>query len=343
MGIYKISGKLTTQIDSVSDIQTTQIDDIIVEGRSWPQPVAAAEEDTAAFYGGRGVWGGGYSNNVKYNTIDYVTIATTGNATDFGDLTQSVFRNAACSNGTRGVFGGGNVSGVVVTIDYITIASTGNATDFGDLTDVSGYGRETLAACSDGTKGLFGGGTDPWWYRTCTIDYITIATTGNATDFGDLTKKRRELAACSDGTKGVFAGGSDSGIWDYINRIDYVTIATTGNAADFGDLTVGRYLLGACSDGTKGVFAGGYNNSGSNGTIDYITIATTANATDFGDLTQSGSGPAGCSDGTKGVFGGRAAWPPNTIDYVTIATPSNAANFGDQTVARRHFGACSGD
>ena len=114
---------------------------------------AAAEEDTAAFYGGRGVWGGGAdSGTYDYNIIDYVTIATTSNATDFGDLTVGRYRSAACSNGTRGVFGGGYSS--TNTIDYVTIATPSDATDFGDLT----VKRSNLSACSDGTKGVFGGG-----------------------------------------------------------------------------------------------------------------------------------------------------------------------------------------
>jgi len=33
----------------------------------------------------RGIWGGG--NNTNVNTIDYVTIDTLGDATDFGELT----------------------------------------------------------------------------------------------------------------------------------------------------------------------------------------------------------------------------------------------------------------
>ena len=36
-----------------------------------------------------------------------------------------------------------------------------------------------------GTRGITGGGQTPSQINT--IDYITIATTGNATDFGDLT------------------------------------------------------------------------------------------------------------------------------------------------------------
>ena len=38
-------------------------------------------------------------------------------------------------------------------------------------------------------------------YSSNTIDYITIATTGTATDFGDMTSKRDSLAACSGNQK----------------------------------------------------------------------------------------------------------------------------------------------
>jgi hypothetical protein len=48
-------------------------------------------------------------------------------------------RNACCSNGERGVSGGGYVSpGKSNVIQYVTIANTGNATDFGDLTQARG-------------------------------------------------------------------------------------------------------------------------------------------------------------------------------------------------------------
>ena len=83
---------------------------------------------------------GGVSSIV--NTIDKITMATPGNATDFGDLTvaRTPYGNSAGSNGTRGIFAlGFNGSSGVNTIDYITIASPGNATDFGDFT-TAGYG-----------------------------------------------------------------------------------------------------------------------------------------------------------------------------------------------------------
>jgi len=86
----------------------------------------------------RGVWAGGEAPSPT-NIIDYVTIQTPGNATDFGDLSQSVTSVGACSNGTRGVFSSGSresVHGPVLSmIEYITIASPGNTTDFGEMTD----------------------------------------------------------------------------------------------------------------------------------------------------------------------------------------------------------------
>jgi hypothetical protein len=251
---------------------------------------------TDAWYAGcssstRGVFGGGGgSAPAKTNVIQYITISTTGNSTDFGDLTQARGVLGACSSSTRGVYGGGGATSNVFqnTIDYITIATTGNATDFGDLT----VARWGLAACSSSTRGVFGGGVTtgtPANIDLNTIDYITIATTGNATDFGDLTQLRTYTSACSSSTRGISGGGYDPSV--PVNTIDYLTIATTGNASDFGDLTQARTGLSACSSNTRGVFGGGYNNIPTfipYNTIDYITIASNGtNAQDFGDLSAT--------------------------------------------------------
>ena len=86
-------------------------------------------------HGSRGVWWGGTAPPpAVVDSLDYISIGTTGNASDFGNLTQARFYLSGCSGHTRGVFGSGRVSpAMVVTMDYITIASTGNATDFGDM------------------------------------------------------------------------------------------------------------------------------------------------------------------------------------------------------------------
>ena len=72
------------------------------------------------------------------------------------------------------------------------------------------------------------------------MEYITIATTGNSTDFGDRTVAKNMPACVCDDTRIVIGGGQN------VNTIDYITTATTGNATDFGDLTDPRYGLGSC-------------------------------------------------------------------------------------------------
>ena len=80
-----------------------------------------------------------------------------------------------------------------------------------------------------GQRGLFGGAADPG--ASNIIDYITISTTGNATDFGDLSTARSQHGQASSITRGLWIGGSTHPA--HVNVIDYVYISTLGNAADF--------------------------------------------------------------------------------------------------------------
>jgi hypothetical protein len=150
--------------------------------------------------------------------------------------------------------------------------------------------------------GLFGGGVvTPT--RQNVIEYIRIATTGNSTDFGDLTVEREQVAAASSLTRGLFAGGrNNSSVLQ--NTIDYVTILSTGSAVDFGDLTVTRRASAGSSNATLALFAAGETATGDRvNTIDFVTIASTGNATDFGDLTYaSTNGVAAGSNTTRGIF-----------------------------------------
>ena len=82
--------------------------------------------------------------------MEYVTIASTGDVTDFGNLTTARYDTASVSNKIRGVTGGGATPSVSDIMDYITIASTGNAADFGDLIAV----RRGIVANSDSHGGL---------------------------------------------------------------------------------------------------------------------------------------------------------------------------------------------
>jgi len=295
-------------------------------------PLSAA---TASFSPalGRGIFGGGRVSS-RVNTIDYVSIASTGDAQDFGDLTLArQISPSLISSSTRTVFAAGLSASVTyaITIDYVTIASTGNATDFGDLS----VGRYNAAACSNDVRGIhFNGdqqsGTDN------TIDYITIASTGNATDFGDMNITTNSGGASSSPTRGVRFGGGSS------DEISYITIASTGNALDFGNLTVARYNVAGASSNTRVCMAGGEGDSKSN-VIDYITTASTGNASDFGDLNNSLQGAGGTSNGVRGLFaGGEASGLINVIDFITIANTGNATDFGDLTQAR-HSMSCGSD
>ena len=94
------------------------------------------------------------------------------------------------------------------------------------------------------------GESKPSVTRINTIHFLTIASTGNATDFGDHTDSRRSFGACNNSIRAVYGGGNTpSGT---LNTLSFVTIATTGNGQDFGDLTLGRSLDGNGSSDSHG-------------------------------------------------------------------------------------------
>ena len=150
----------------------------------------------------RGIMSGGTDPSATVNTIEFITIASTGDASNFGDLTRTASSLGAVSNGTRAVFANGGTN----TIDFITIASTGDATDFGDSTLLR---AQCTATMSNGIRGVFAGGYQPSPNSTDTntVDFIEIATTGNATDFGDISRdtndSNRENGGCSDSHGGL--------------------------------------------------------------------------------------------------------------------------------------------
>ena len=149
----------------------------------------------------RGLSMGGYNGTAAVDTIDYVTIATTGNAADFGDLTAVSHDISSASNSTRGISLGGNAPSNTNILEYVTIATTGNAQDFGDLTQAT---LQQCAATNPTRLVRMGGVPDTsTWAGTNTVDYITIATTGDATDWGDLVVPHRLPWGVSNGHGGL--------------------------------------------------------------------------------------------------------------------------------------------
>jgi len=297
--------------------------------------------------GGRGLHMGG-GQNPYTNQIDYITITSMGNSVHFGDLTVARGYASAFSSSIRGICVGGLITKTNV-IDYVNIASTGNATDFGDLS----LARTRPAGCSNSTRGFsIAGrnvGSSPY-EGTNLIDYVTMATLGNAQDFGDLSIKRYTGAALSSPTRGIFGGGYLSELnTAATNNIEYITLSTLGDAVNFGDLlTKLRKANQALSSNTRGVFCGGLGSPALINSIEYVTIATTGNTSDFGDASVSALERASCSNSLRGVLtGGNPNSSPNNtnaMDYITIASTGNSQDFGDLNLpaSERRFGSgCS--
>lgn len=267
------------------------------------------------------------------NNIDYFSIATAANAADFGDKTNTVGLSAACSNGTRAVRGGG---GWVNTIEYVTVSTLGNAASFGILVGTS---LGTHASVSNGTLGFFAGGAEGGSSAIRdSIQYITIATTGNAADGGDITVARWRIAGAANTTHALFAGGRTSSADS--NVIDKFTMGTSANATDFGDFVgTGQWSSGS-ADTTRAIWKNGHSTSVTDA-LQYSTIDTAGNSTDFGDITTARARTANCSDLTYAVISGGDN-SGNTMDYVTIQTTGNATDFGDLTAASSGGSSTSG-
>ena len=230
------------------------------------------------------------------NTLDRVTIASTGNATNFADAHRQTGQAASVASSTRAVTGGGVYSGsngaTNNNIDFFTMSSQADGLDFGDLSITS----RGVSGCSSPTRGIFFLGDNAGSTKVNTIEHVTISTTGNSSDFGDSTTTARYSSGCSNAVRGLKFGGNDGSA---TSTIDFITIATLGNAKDFGDLLAATSDFGPTgfSSPTRGVVAGG----GGITTIQYVKIMTTGNSKDFGDLTAGNQYGAGASNGHGGL------------------------------------------
>ena len=281
--------------------------------------------------GALGVYMGGSGTTDR---IDEVQISTTGDAVDFGNITTS--RNSNGDGGmasrTRGFFANGQ-SPIAGRIEFITFSSRGDTTVFGTMASSITNGE---SSASDSTRGLmFGGYAAPATINV--IQYITMASSGNGVDFGDLIEAGSSSAFASP-TRAVAVSGSST------NTISFVTISTIGNSADFGDSTVTGTHRAWGSNAIRGVNFGGELADGSKtNVIEFATIATLGNAVDFGDTIQSAvaEGSTMTSE-TRAVYcGGITPSSTNVIQYVQIMTKGDATDFGDLTIARGHGDACS--
>ena len=187
----------------------------------------------------RGLYAGGDTGGNKKDSIEFITIAAKSNATDFGDLVSGATGGltGGMANQVRGIWAGGYTPTALNVIQYVNIMTLGDSIDFGDLTSLA---SEPAAVFANHTRGIVAGGSGD----SNMINSITVASTGNATYFGDISSGGGQSCmggGCSH-TRGIIAGASSP---SYNNGIVYITMATFGNSLDFGDLaeTKGQ---GAC-------------------------------------------------------------------------------------------------
>tara|TARA_B100001057_G_scaffold484033_1_gene561529 strand:+ start:403 stop:1593 length:1191 start_codon:yes stop_codon:yes gene_type:complete len=310
--------------------------------------LSSVDLSTIILHGGdRGLFAGAYPGQT--NAIDYVSIPTTGNAADFGDLLRSSGYMTTASNRTIGMFAGGRTGIQNSTgfddIDYITFATLGNAANAGSFSVTRRANGQGLY--SNGYAYVVGGQITYGSGMTgaTEIEYFTLSTNITSIgDFGDLTigaSNKLIGGVAQDTSRGVLFNTNS---YTSSGSINYLSIGgTSGNSASFGDLTVARVQGLGLSSRTRGVYVGGNDGTSIGGadtanmkTMDYVTIQTTGNATDFGDLDQFRDGPSGSSNASRGVISGHggSGSSTNSIEYITIDTTGNGVDFGDLVIAR---------
>ena len=281
----------------------------------------------------RGLLMGGFTGNGETATIEHMTITSSGSTGDFGDLSEVKHSGQPMGmSNTRSIFAGGLRGGAATgtsdRIEFVTVASTGDVTDFGDLAVNKCRGN----GVSSQTRGIQGKGFDGSGDGSASnaMAFVTIASAGASTDFGDLTDAKRNPTAANSPTIGLFAGG-----YNNTNVIDQIVMASAGNSTDFGDLTGKKNNAGAgviCSN-TRGIIEcggqeddiGGFSNE-----IAFVTFASAGNAADFGDLTVVTDSAAKICSREIGISAGGAGDSlKNVIQKFNIASAGNAIDYGD--------------
>ena len=225
------------------------------------------------------------------------------------------------TGGTRGIWMGGATPSDTDRIDYANLVTGGDAIDFGNLT-VARHSNGDGGMASK-SRGFYARGSSPITGR---IEFVTFASQGDGTDFGDMKDNiTNGQSSASDQTRGILFGGYAAPAT--LNTIQYITMASSGNGVDFGDL---RDSGSSSSFGspTRAITV----DSGSN-IMEYVTISTLGNAADFGDSTIVAGHRAYASNAIRGVSFGAELSPSGSktsiMEFATIATLGSAADFGD--------------
>ena len=149
---------------------------------------------------------GGDDSDEK-DDMAYLNIATTGNATDMwgrldstGNLGYKSLGGAAASASRMVIAGGrsnnpGPAGHRVSLIEYLDYGSGGNTQTFGDLLQPNYFCTATSSGDSLARMVISGG--DAGGTVKNIMQYISIPTTGDASDFGDMLSTKQRGAGLS--------------------------------------------------------------------------------------------------------------------------------------------------
>ena len=111
--------------------------------------------------------------------------------------------------------------------------------------------RGSPAGASNAVTGIVGGGTSPTYFSS--MDKITLATLGDAVDYGDLVATNASFGAGASPTRIIFAGGYSPTGPSRVDVIQYKQIASSGDTKDFGDLLATAALVFPLTNGHGGL------------------------------------------------------------------------------------------
>jgi len=304
---------------------------------------------------GRGIFASGWDgsgNSIK--NIDYINIASTGNATAWGEIiTAGMALAGGASNNIRGVYCGGFTAAPTNTriddIQVLTISTNGEINDFGTLQ----FNTQQLSGVGNNTRGIYTNGyaypnmspVNPNNSLNQSYTMIEFMSSANRTDFGEIIMNAacRDVATCETPIRGYFAGGEGTG-FDSPTHNKKITIkgfANDSESLNFGELSTLSQRGSAVGSATRGCFIIGSTIPAYVNTIEYITLTTSGETNDFGDATSNATtiNNNAASNTIRGVYNIGRSSPSGdalaNLDYITIATTGNAIEFGELTTPTR--------
>ena len=289
MGRGLISGYFITEF-----VQVSTLGNSIDFGRLTNSLYGSASASSSTRGMVMGGWGPTPGSPGQDLDVEYITMASKGDAIDFGADNSGGWGSQGASDSVRALSAGGGYPAATTDIDMFIFSTVGSHVDYADIT--AARSRGDRAACSP-VRAVFSGGYGPL-HRT--YDTKITASNGNTTEFGDMLFGNRLSGCVSDHTRGVAGGAYTDDTPGYFGYLESFTIASSGVAVYFGEMKRATGARASTQNMVRGLFAGG--SPGTN-VIDMITIQTTGNAQDFGDLSRSQHSLCGMCDSHGGLGG----------------------------------------